>query len=157
MYKLSRNILSLLLGGIFVLSLSGLRMFVHYCSGCDVTGVYLFVPDKSCCDSDVHSATCQIAQDAPAACCELPVEGEGCGDCCHDEVIYLLNDYELTYDRSQSRIEPQSNKIFALQVYEYFPSFNVQKFSPTLVEFTDPPPRYAGRNFVIFSHQIKIC
>jgi hypothetical protein len=156
MHKLSKNILSLLLVGMFVLSLTGLRMFVHHCSGCDVSRVSFFAPAGDCCDAD-PLAICSIDPEMPSSCCETPPEGTGCDDCCHDEVHYLTNDYELTYNRHQTNIEPQILFIIAVLLHEGFDYPDIQKIPSVVNEFSDPPPGFTGKDFIIYSHQIKIC
>jgi hypothetical protein len=163
MRKSIKIITSLLLAGVFLLSFTGLRLLLHHCMGCDTYEMHLFSKVDPCCatsDQTASTANYSCSAEATAAsCCNLPAEsskGVSCENCCDDQVVYIKNKYEFVSGKTQLRVE--------LPVLAHFGFFNhpIGSAPVQIISFSSsnhnepPPPKLAGKSFVLFSHQIKI-
>jgi hypothetical protein len=155
MKKAIKNIMSIILAGLFLITFAGVRLLLHQCMKCESTDLAVLTSSSSCCQQasaeDALMASCCTIDFSAAACCTDQSE-----NCCQDEVVFLKNDYELVNEKQQSRIEPHvsASLILAFSLFDIiaddsdnlsFLNYNQEK-----------PPLRAGRDFVIFSHQIKI-
>jgi len=153
------------LAAIFLLSFTGIRMLIHHCLSCETTDVFLFANSGRSCDNIHHSkhegSVCHVNIDGnePISCCAGNKEehdNNSCENCCKTEIHYLVNEYEVYQERSEQRIEPV---VIAVLVNLFVPA--IQDELPTGNSFnhytnTDPP-QPVGRDFVIFTHQLKIA
>lgn len=156
-----KTIPAMILATIFLVSLTGIRLLIHHCMACDTKEVSLVANFDGCCEhhqenySHQGTITCSFPLTGESSCC---VEFGQCGmdeDCCRDEVIYLVNDYELTHERQSIRIE---SLMVALNIETSFCSLicfsDNNDFIPQ--NYAEPPPRIVGKEFVLFTRQIKI-
>lgn len=170
MKQLVRHTLALILASFFLVSFTGFRLLVHHCLGCDAVEVVLAADSSHCCQSHHDSQSCCSAgahdggRDsgdlARGESCDL-MHGEGCdhthGDgCCKMETLYLKGDFEGTTERTSVKIE--APEIAALDMLvnpadDDRPETRIPGASVT----EDPPPRLTGRDFILYSHQLKIC
>ncbi len=152
------------LAAIFLLSFTGIRMLIHHCLSCETTDVFLFASVSRSCDDIHHShhekTVCHINIDGnePISCCAGDDEHNhnSCENCCKTEIHYLVNEYEVYQERSEQRIEPV---VVAVLVNLFVPS-NEDEFSAghSFNHYADTdPPQLVGREFVIYTHQLKIA
>jgi hypothetical protein len=154
MQKLMRNTITLMLAVIFLVSFTGLRLLLHHCMGCNISDYSLLTSVESCCSATPEHQAC-TATLAISCCSSTSGENNTCDDCCQDEVIYLKNDYQLVNAQQENRIEPVELSVPAA-------IFLMAEMELPETKFTsgnhahDPPPMLTGRDFIIFSHQLKV-
>ncbi len=149
------------LATIFLVSLTGIRLLIHHCMACDTKEISLVAYADDCCDhhqeNHAHHGTnsCSFPLTGEKSCC---AESGQCGmdeDCCKDEVIYLVKDYELSHERQTIRVEAVMIAIHAdLNFLSLFNDLEKEFFTPH--NYAEPPPRIVGKDFILFTHQIKI-
>lgn len=162
MHKKLLQILSIVILSVFLVSFTGVRLFMHECATCNSTEISIIQTEASCCSavSETDNAgICEIPYDDNSAdCCSTPASNSGCktDDCCTDQVIYLVNDYDFSKERSQERVEPQVLKFLqiAFAIVNVIPADETISFG--YFPFSEPPPKLSGKEFIIFSHQLKI-
>lgn len=162
-------ILSLLMAFMFLVSFTGMRMLIHHCFACESTEVLAIGMSTNEDLEDIHHthhedngchlpAENAISAEAEEKCCHGDQECHDahCGYDCDSEVEYFRNDYELTQERQEIRIPPPE----ALYVEaDLFPVLAGTDPLPAVIPKPqkDIPPRLAGRDFIIFSRQLKYC
>ncbi len=150
-----------LLAAMFLLSFTGIRMLIHHCLSCNNTDVaiFSFATDKCSIHHANEEAVCHIppSGEANSGCCETAHDAgdDDCGHCCKTEVHYLKNDYQVSQERNEKRIEPVVVAIlaplFLLQDADLLPGKQmIRQFA------NSDPPKPAGRDFLIFIQQLKI-
>ncbi len=168
MKRLALHTVSFSLAAIFLLSFTGVRMLMHHCLSCEVTDVALMGfgggnPEALHNFHVASSSVCNIDddwQDVDHTCCShAPDEHtEACHGCCQSEVRYLKNDYQISQERSPSRVEPVAQPAINELRAVVSPLMQHLAFSPPgNLDDEAPPPNPTGRDFVIFAHQLKIC
>lgn len=164
MKKIATNILVFCLAGIFLMSFTGVRLLIHHCLSCDTTDVALFSFAGGDCDALHHkhaeNTACHIPEtgEETGACCvpeNANDHNDPCGNCCKTEIHYIKNEYQVPQERHEHRIEPV---VLAILIPLYL---SVEDYLPLNDLFSDKrsnadPPKPVGRDFVIFSHQLKI-
>ncbi len=173
---IGKHIISYLLASMFLVSFTGMRLLIHHCMACDTTDVALLGlhaenPDAMHRDH-AGGGTCTIPiDDAEAASCQVPLDDakdatccdshgapgdHGCGDCCQSEVHYLRAEFEVTPDKHEPRLAPVLITLLPTLMH---PERFVAEESLTLtmpVVDERPPPRFTGRDFIIYAHHLKI-
>ena len=155
------------LAAIFLLSFTGIRMLIHHCLSCETTDILLFASANKDCGAIHHNhhnhnedAVCHISlnHDEAIACCVGDDEHDhnSCENCCKTEVHYLKNDYEVFQERSEQRIEPV---VVAVLVNLFVPAIedDLPAGHPFNHYTSTDPPQPVGREFVIYTHQLKIA
>jgi hypothetical protein len=151
-----RHTLVFLLVGFFLVSFTGFRLLVHHCMGCEMTEIVFAGSPADCCHTEQGAETnsCCTENTDPAgsnAVCGLDLDSE----CCDLQTIYLKGDFDLVSERSTVKIEVP---VLAAFVFVAETAWDQETISlvhgPTT--FEDPPPRLTGRDFVLYSHQLKI-
>jgi hypothetical protein len=160
MQKAIKIILSMLLAGVFLLSFTGLRLLLHHCMSCDSYEIQLFSNVEKCCPAS------EVTANLESSCCMAEPDSQGCCSnhqdagkensheaCCEDKVVYIQKDFEFVNGTHQPRLEQP--------VMAHFGFFNhLIESAPlkTIIkpDYIEPPPKYVGKQFVLFSHQIKI-
>jgi hypothetical protein len=151
-----RHTMAILLAGFFLVSFTGVRLLVHHCLGCNLTEVAIAGIQHDCCqtnqDGDEHTCCTKNGhQSGSNNACNIEY-GEGC---CDLETIYLKGDFELISERTTIKIETPVVAALDVAVETIADSgFNV--FNQGAATFEEPPPRLTGRDFVLYSHQLKI-
>ncbi len=158
MGKVFKNVLLIILGAIFLLSFTGLRLLLHSCMGCSISEMHLFTLDENCCIGSEQTLAADYSCCAAAeaiSCCSDALPDPDCSNCCEDELVYLINDYELLNSKSEIHIRTQllAHLVGLSELMNYAPS---QSSALLSANYYPPPPAYVGRAFVLFSHQIKI-
>ncbi len=158
MGKLFRNVLLIFLGAVFLLSFTGLRLLLHSCMGCSTSEMHLFAVDEGCCAAFEQDLAvdflCSVDTKTISCCSDVMPEAD-CSNCCEDKVVYLINDYELLNKKSEVHIGSQLLvRIIANAELMNFDPRQIHASFP--VNYYPPPPAYVGRDFILFSHQIKI-
>jgi len=158
--KATTYTMAYLLATMFLLSFTGIRMLIHHCLSCNTTDVALFSFAADECDIHQHhnEAVCHIpvSGEAGSGCCETEhdEEGDACGQCCKTEVHYLKNDYQVSQERNEQRIEPV---VVAVLTSIYVDSDEQPIPGKQHNHFTNTdPPKPVGRDFLIFANQLKI-
>ncbi len=97
--------------------------------------------------------------EASLSCCAAAAQSCGLSGqqgCCNFESIYLKADLKLTVEKPLPRVEVPVSDIAVL-----FPALlGLTSFASPLLATNfaiDPPPRLTGRDFVLYSHQLKFC
>ena len=149
-----------LLATMFLLSFTGIRMLIHHCLSCNTTDVAIFSFAGGECDMHQHhaEAVCHmpVSGEAGSGCCETEHDEEGgaCGQCCKTEVHYLKNEYQVSQERNEQRIEPV---VVAILTPLYLDLVEDPLPSNQYIQFTNTdPPKPVGRDFLIFANQLKI-
>lgn len=161
MNRVLQHIMALLLASFFLVSFTGVRLFVHHCMGCGTSELVFAAEPMTCCATvshDDHDAAAQTGEGA--TCCALPGSGQ-CGldaghECCEFEVVYLKGDFQLASHKVVARIEApvfDTLPVLAAEIHVAVVTHQTIPNDPS----TGPPPRFTGRSFVIYSHQIKIA
>jgi hypothetical protein len=156
MQNLLKHILSWILAGIFLVSFTGLRLLIHHCMACESSDVYLFAQVDNCCEHHSHhhsdGNTCQLPVEEGSSCCST---GDAhCDNCCKDEVVYVKNEYEVSLDRHQFKIEPVEFELASiLTTVLYGCESRESSFIPH--KYYTPPPKWVGKDFVLYTHQLK--
>ncbi len=163
MQKFIKPILALIMAGLFLVSFTGIRFVVHYCMACDVSSLHVFEDAGNCCEdqSSLNDETlaCTVNPVDAGSCCsgESVSPGNACQNCCHDEVVYVKHDYEVSKDRQPQRVAPVlvDTEVFTWSLFQqHFADKGDLHLFPSTV---DPPPRKVARDFVVFTHHLKIC
>ncbi len=164
MKKLGINILALSLAGMFLLSFTGIRMLIHHCLSCETTDIALFAFAENDFDHMHHehasTMSCHVnfEDESEINCCDANAEHHAttCSDCCKTEVHYLKNEYQVSQERNEQRLEPALLAVL-------LPLINLQdhKLNPAVHLYAQScntdPPKPVGREFLIFAHQLKIA
>lgn len=149
-----------LLATMFLLSFTGIRMLIHHCLSCNTTDVAIFTFATDECSIHKHhdEAVCHfpVTGESLSVCCEEEhnPEEDACGNCCKTEVHYLKNDYQVSQDRNEQRIEPVVVAVLTSLYVDYIekPTSGKQHNHFTNTD----PPKPVGRDFLIFANQLKI-
>jgi hypothetical protein len=155
------------LAAIFLLSFTGMRMLIHHCLSCETTDILLFAYSANQCASVHHNhhdhndnAVCHINlnHDEAIACCEGDgvLDHNSCENCCKTEFHYLKNDYDVYQERSEQRIEPV---VVAVLVNFFVPVVDDElSTGHSFNQYTNTdPPQPVGRDFIIYTHQLKVA
>ncbi len=150
-----------MLAGLFLVSFTGVRLIIHHCMACDVSALYVFADARSCCENpgtyNAECTVCTVSVDEYSSCCSEENPENSCENCCDNEVVYVKNDYEVSHERQVPRVEPVLVDAEAF-THSFFPfHFEIRDEQYLFPSTVDPPPRKVARDFVIFTHQIKIC
>ncbi len=148
--------MALVLASFFLVSFTGFRLLVHHCMGCEMTEVVFAGSPADCChkEQDAETNSCCTEYGDPAgsnAACSLDLNSE----CCDIQTIYLKGDFELVSERSTVKIEVPVLAAFVFIAETAWDQEPKILFHGTTT-FEDPPPRLTGRDFVLYSHQLKI-
>lgn len=165
MKRLATQIMALTLAAMFLLSFTGIRLLIHYCMSCDTTDVSLFgfagQDTGAMHQRHLESSVCHISfeddQTEAITCCDHD-EAEAhqhCGDCCKSDVHYVKNDYEVPREKMDVRVIPVELVILLPNLLPDTGD-NSEPVSKIVAVSDRPPPKPVGRDFVIFSHQLKI-
>lgn len=161
MQKFVKHILALIMASLFLVSFTGVRLLIHHCMACDTSAMYVFAEAKSCCEDptthNVEHTACAINANEQSSCCSEVITENSCDNCCNNEVVYVKNDYEVSHERQVPRVEPVLVNAEIITYSLFSLHFNVQEENYLFPSTVDPPPRKVARDFVIFSHQLKIC
>jgi hypothetical protein len=167
MLRVFRTITSLLLTGIFLVSFTGLRLLVHHCAGCGTSELVIIGDASDCCmnpsedafDFLIAGADLDTETSEPMACCAATAQS--CGltgqeSCCDFESMYLKADLKLMVEKPLPRLDMPVSELAA--IFTAMMCFSAVASSPLAADyFIDPPPRLAGRDFVLYAHQLKFC
>jgi hypothetical protein len=165
MTKILHNITAIILAGLFLVSFTGVKMIMHHCLSCNTTEYSLISQIVMCCDQlatdhipTESESSCCISNDGQDGSCELNEnknKATHCDNCCENEVIYVKNDYEISSERQEMRVLPLVIAINSALLNE----FQSLVYSNSITSFSDsfqPPPKLVGKDFVLYSHQLKV-
>ena len=158
MKKQLNILLALALAFNLLLSFAGIRMLVHYCFQCDNTEYALFTDiGHDCCDLEHnHNHDKNSVNDCCSVLDSPDTTHEHCDSCCETEFKYIQHDYKAANEKPVVKINIPVT--FVPETIETACCASCVEESRPAKCITDPPPRfYSGRDFVLFSHQIKVC
>jgi hypothetical protein len=171
--KLVKNIASILLGVIFLISSSGFLMYKSHCSCTGKEQVSVFVKSEICHDESMDSeesqkeVTCCAVDlinhihSEESSCCDS-VDGESCTshdtdyDCDKTEVVYVkLQDQVVNEDIKFTKTEPVVIAVLSTLLTSNFTELT--KADKIEEPITSPPPLInSSYEFLISIHQLKI-
>lgn len=154
-----------MLAGMILVSFTGMRLLIHHCFACDTTDVVLAAFAPEACDAfhDNHHthSHCEIhgtgyGDNTP--CCENAEEGlvADCQDCCDTEHHYARTEYRVVQENLDIRVLPQEMEAPFVKKTDLLNPIS-SHVEVAIVIPPEPPPGHWGRDFVIFSHQLKYC
>ncbi len=154
MRKWFRHIVAMLLAFMFLVSFTGIRMLIHHCMSCETTEYAFAINAEDCCGGIHHHHE--------AACSHEPSDEHGaCGladthDCCETEIQYLKNDYQIAQERLVPKVVPVEMVATPLDLSGFWTEPPV--LTPIDINTLDsPPPKFTGRDFILFTNQLKYC
>lgn len=156
--------IAFVLAALVLVSFTGLRLLIHHCFACETTDVVwaAFAPE-SC--EELH--TRHKGQDQCTlvghnlesdSCCGLDGTDHlpDCHNCCDTEHQYVKTDLRVTQDKNDVRILPHELDVKLTGKID-FESAGFSTESGKLLIPSEPPPVQWGRDFLIFSQQLKYC
>lgn len=157
MNKLFQKILSLTLAVIILTTTSGFRIYTHECDCCGSDEISLVQIDE-CCEESDEPMVCDLSHHQEAACCSTTEQSvHDCEDaqCCEVEAdFYKL--HELFEKSKVLTVRLPNLENFPLQIIDTEPL--AEKANTILLDSSkDSPPKIPIRDFVIFSHSLKIA
>jgi hypothetical protein len=158
MKKNFRNILSVVLASLFLVSFTGIQMLVHYCMSCNTTEYNLDFSEQKCTNHEPiqSTQTCCSIDIIKDGCCEITSDAAQCDDCCSHETFYLKNDYQVAYERHDQKILPVVFSLLPSVLHEVVQQLSAKE-DHSLMNALPPPPMRTGKDFILYSHQIKIA
>jgi hypothetical protein len=157
MRKSGFKIFSLLLASVFLLSFTGLRLLSHYCNGCETEDISLF--------TEIHTCSTHHAQQESVHCCEMEIPKDTCcienqpipcSNCCSEQVIYVKHKYEVVTYSEQLRLLPVEVN-FPSIIYQHLWGMEDTDDEVSFgIYSAQPPLRIVGKEFVVYSHQLKL-
>ncbi|MFN2395778.1 MAG: hypothetical protein ABR597_08835 [Bacteroidales bacterium] len=158
MQNILKYILTWALAFIFLVSFTGMRLLIHHCMACESSDVYLFSQIDDCCEHQSHNHnhknSCQLTVDETSSCCSANDTQTHCENCCKDEVLYVINEYDISLDRQQLKIELLEFQIASILLNELH-GFDSSEYIFTPNNNFIPPPKWVGKDFILYSHQLK--
>lgn len=158
MQSILKHIFTWILATIFLVSFTGLKLLIHHCMACESSDVYLMVRVDDCCEqqnqNQNHENTCQLPFAEAESCCSSNDTQSPCENCCDDEVVYVKNDYDISPDRQKFKIGPVEYKVVSILLNELY-GFESSEFNFTHHNNFIPPPKWVGKDFILYSHQLK--
>ena len=155
-----RKTVSILLATIFLVSFTGMRLVMHHCSGCGTTEIVLAsVGTDSCCGQTAGASEPGKGSASDMACCtpeDITCHAGIHAGCCQFEDLYLKGEFTLIIDKVSPRIDlPVVADAITPEPIDA--AIHSTGIVATPYHVTNPPPRLAGRAFVLYSHQLKYC
>ncbi len=150
------------MASLFLVSFTGIKMLVHHCMSCETTAYSLIS------HTDGHCPQPELAElTDESACCISEVVNEnsycssienvcnGCTDnCCDNEVLYFVNDYEVSFERNEFNLSPWVQALLPSLLNDYY---SLTAPVPTFYTIdSQPPPKWVGKEFILFSHQLRV-
>ncbi len=165
MNRIFTHSLALMLAGMFLLSFSGMRFILHHCLSCETTDVLIAGQAVDHCE-DTHSRHLQGTHHPhepmpESACCPIgDQDAAGCSheaECCITEDLSMHPPEMVAQERMGYQIQPLALLLAFMPAHGLL--FSDDPTAPARVDATwaDPPWKRSGRQFIIFSHQLKIC
>lgn len=155
MFKLLQKILALILALVVLTTTTGFRIYSHDCDCCGTEEISL-VEIQECC-GESGNATCDISHMKDADCCtgKEPIHHD-CkkSQCCSvDSDFYKF--YQLFEKSKVLTVHTPNFENFPIQIIDTEPLVT-KAITGFLDTSEDSPPRIPVREFVIFSHSLKI-
>ena len=157
MIKLFNKILSVLLALVVLTATSGFRIYSHDCECCGIDEISI-VEIEDCCEGAHEAMACDLSHKQESACCTDVVQTvHDCEDahCCEVESDFFK--IRESFDKSKivTVNAPKLTNI-TLQIIDTEPL--IEKINMGFLDISkDSPPKIPIRDFVIFSHTLKIA
>lgn len=156
MFKLFHKIFSLILVIVILTTTTGFRVYSHECDCCGTEEISL-VEIQECCVDSHEAMICNISHQQVSACCTAPEpSGHDCAqsECCEvDSDFHKLN--QLFEKSNVLTINYPRLENFSIQIINTEPLVE-QAITGFLDTSENAPPKIPIRDFVIFSHALKI-
>lgn len=166
MKRFLHHLTALLLASMFLVSFTGFRLLVHHCMSCDTVDVFFAGYSADQC-KDIHSRhhmskhmQTDDAVDASSCCSGDHHHTTSCAlssGCCETEEVFVRNEEVVSHERLTIKLQP-------LEKYASLPSalllaqtVNALSLESGFFQYIQPPPKLVGRDFLIYSHQLKFC
>jgi hypothetical protein len=148
-----RAFLTLILAISFLVSFTGIRLHMHNCNSCEKTEYYLFSENPhSCCESVKVAKELESQKNS---CCNNEVHVSSCDNCCSTEAEYIKAEYHAASAQPLTKIWLPISPAPSIIETACCSACVEEK---TASEFYDKPPYILqGKDFIIYSHQLKIC
>jgi hypothetical protein len=157
MIKLFQKILSIVLALVVLATTSGFRIYTHDCDCCG-TGEISLVEIDECC-GDAHDLTpCNVAHQSAGTCC--PDQASNVHDCEEAHCCVVDADFyklQEVFEKSKVlKVNLAKIKNSPFSIIDTEPL--VQKNNTVFLDISkESPPKIPIRDFVIFSHSLKIA
>lgn len=147
----------LFLTGLLLVSVSGINLYVHYCS-CEDLNYVTALPLSTCCEHETnHDECCGIGSYSPSCCGE---GGNDCPDthitrsvCCTNQQLYIKLNADLN-----SQIKQYQDKLVPVD----FNTFSTEEHSTHLlsrlpvIHRESPPLLLYGKDLLNYLHQRRL-
>lgn len=157
MIKLFHKILSVVLAVVILTTTSGFRIYSHDCDCCGTDEISLVKID-GCCEDTPETIVCDLSLHQKAACCEGPEQtAHDCKDaqCCEIESDFFK--LQESFEKS-SVLTIKLPKLTNFQLQIIDTETLAEKVNIVFLNISkDTPPKIPNRDFVIFSHSLKIA
>jgi hypothetical protein len=160
--KMSKSLIkisSLLLVVSILIATSGFSIYTHECNCCGSEDISL-VDFQTCCEQNEKEHICATGQQLPEACCDEKEKDQqrdhvcSTNHCCTVESDFhkLKNEFEKTKTPSVQKIDL---RVYFIQTLET--ETLIKPILNKLLQIADEsPPILLTRDFIIFSHALKI-
>ncbi len=165
MRRFLKHIMAIGLAFMFLVSFTGVRLFMHHCLSCETTEVSVLgisLRDASKMHRE-HAESCHLPMagtesDKGGNCCDAADNEEApvCGDCCESEFQYLKNDTRVPHERAEIRVVPVEFELAFASFLFVITGDNIPGVDNSYQVPDRAPPKLTGRDFVIYSNQLKV-
>jgi hypothetical protein len=146
-----KNITSIILASIVLVSTSGFTVFEHYCNTDRTTEFTFLIPEFDC-DHNDHGQH----EELPPCCADLNgPEGETCteADCCNTDIHMVMLDITLDIQDINKKLTPDTAPFAG--------AYNIIRVSihseiSHIITSNDLPPPLSGKDLHIYLHQLNI-
>jgi hypothetical protein len=147
--NLLRNIILVLVAGLFLVLSTGIHLTVHHCSTINHTGLYLFQTGKDPCEHNESFPE-------PEVCCQTPVKNNSGyadnPDCCTDTTIHIAVDDHLTNSGHISIFSGDYLFFHPSSVILMGEKYGICKKSSNF----ESPPLLNGKELLFLNHQLLL-
>lgn len=158
MFKVFKNILSITLAAVVLMATSGFRIYSHECDCCGKDEISLVAID-ACCE-DAHTAqACELTHMAESDCCAPVSDVDVVHDCETSDCCEVQADFvKLKNVFDKSKVLSIKYPILESHVVQVIDAEALAEKDITgfLQVADNSPPKIPVRDFVIFSHSLKI-
>ena len=157
MFKLFQKIVSVILVLVILTTTSGFRIYSHDCACCG-TDEISFVEFEECCEDEQETMICDLSHQAETACCaEVVSMQHDCEEthCCEINSSFFKL-HELFEKAKMLTVKYLKITNYPVQVIDTEPL--VERANTGFLDISEnSPPKIPIRDFVIFSHSLKIA
>ena len=142
------KVLAVILAAVFILAISGIPVFHHFCSTEKTSEYAIFYTDFSCDhEHDSHQG------DELSSCCLADQQSCGDNDCCNTETKVIKLDVDLDLQKTFKHALDHAI-ISEVEIAEM--KNLITENLGTIYFYHDLPPPFSGKELKIFLHQLNI-